>query len=597
MGVGPVTGGLGRARGALDHRRDVLQVAGVGLEVDADRPAAGQLVGAFGPVVVLDVAGSALGDRRDRLERGGALELGEDRVVGAAEVVGQDVEPAAVGHPDDDLLTPVRGRQLDQLVEHRHGHVQPLDRELVLAQVGLVHEALERVDLDQPFEQRAALFAGQLVAEGSGLDVLAQPHPLAVGGDVLDLVGDRAAVGLGEVGERVREGRPGHVHLEDAGGQFGLDLGRQPERLWVEARVALGFAAERVEMGGEVTVAAHAGDVDRGRVDGVEEVLGGDLLGRPGRPRSGRGGGGSGGQRRWAELDLESLEDLLVEAVLAVQTLLDQPQEASRLGPLDDAVVVGGGHRHHLLRPDHLADLLEPDRVADRPAGDDRALARHQSWHRGDRAQAAGVGERDVRPRQVVGSETVVTRLLDDRVVGLDEAVEGQPPGAADDGHHQRPRPVRLLDVDRDPEVSGLVAHAVGLALDLLEVVAHDRHLFGRLGDRIGDQVGEGNPPAGRLELLAAGVEHGHGKRPEAGRRRDRQRLAHVAGERGGASPQELGSLLSCRSGARECGRAVAGGAIGGGEYVGLGDPARRATPGYVLEVHALGGGGPCGHR
>ena len=56
-------------------------------------------------------------------------------------------------------------------------------------------------------------------------------------------------------------------------------------------------------------------------------------------------------------------------------------------------------------------------------------------------------------PDEVVGSEPVVARLLDDLVVGLDEAVEGQPPGAADDGHHQRPRTVRLLDVDGDPQV------------------------------------------------------------------------------------------------------------------------------------------------
>ena len=170
-------------------------------------PPSGQLVGALRAVVVLDVAGAALRDRRHRLERRGALELGEDRVVGAAEVVREHVQPAAVGHPDDDLLAAVRGRQLDQLVEHRHGHVEALDRELVLAEVGLVHEALERVDLDQALEQRPALVARQLVAERARLDVLAQPHALAVRGDVLDLIRDRAAVGLAQVRQRVGERR------------------------------------------------------------------------------------------------------------------------------------------------------------------------------------------------------------------------------------------------------------------------------------------------------------------------------------------------------------------------------------------------------
>ena len=247
VGAGSAPGGLRGARGALDDRRDELQVARVGLEVDADRAAVGQLVGALGAVVVLDVARAALRDRRHDLERRGALELGEDRVVGAAEVVGEHVQPAAVGHADHDLLAAVGGGQLDQLVEHRHGHVEALDRELVLAEVGLVHEALQRVDLDEALEQRAPLVVGQLVAEGARLDVLAQPHALAVRGDVLDLVGDRAAVGLAQVRQRVGQRGARHVHLEELRRDPRLQLGRQAERLGVEPGVALGLGAERVQ--------------------------------------------------------------------------------------------------------------------------------------------------------------------------------------------------------------------------------------------------------------------------------------------------------------------------------------------------------------
>ena len=148
---------LDRARGALDDRADVLEVARVGLEPDEDRGLVGQLVGALGAVVVLDVAGAALRDRGHGLDRGRALELAEDRLVRAADGVGEHVEPAAVGHPDHDLARAVGGRELDHLVEHRDGHVQALDRELLLAQVGLVHEALDRVDLGQAAQQRALL--------------------------------------------------------------------------------------------------------------------------------------------------------------------------------------------------------------------------------------------------------------------------------------------------------------------------------------------------------------------------------------------------------------------------------------------------------
>ena len=131
-------------------------------------------------MVVLDIPRAPLGDGRHGLERRGALELGEYRVVWAAEVVGQNVQTSAVGHADHDLLAAVGGGKLDQLVEHRHGHVEALDRELVLAQVGLVHEALERIHLDQALEQGLALIVGERPAEGARLDVLAQPHALAV---------------------------------------------------------------------------------------------------------------------------------------------------------------------------------------------------------------------------------------------------------------------------------------------------------------------------------------------------------------------------------------------------------------------------------
>jgi hypothetical protein len=150
-------------------------------------------------VVVLDVARPALRQRGDGFERRGALELGEDRRVGAPEVVGEDVEAAAMRHPDDDLARAVRRGELDHLVEHRHGHVEALDGELLLPEVRLVHEALEGVDLDEALEQRALLVVRERLAELARLDALAQPHPLAMARDVLDLVGDRPAVGLAQV--------------------------------------------------------------------------------------------------------------------------------------------------------------------------------------------------------------------------------------------------------------------------------------------------------------------------------------------------------------------------------------------------------------
>jgi hypothetical protein len=62
-----------------------------------------------------------------------------------------------VGHPDRHLLGAVAGGEGDELVDHRHDHVEALDRERLLAQVGLLDEALELEHLGQPVEQRPLL--------------------------------------------------------------------------------------------------------------------------------------------------------------------------------------------------------------------------------------------------------------------------------------------------------------------------------------------------------------------------------------------------------------------------------------------------------
>ena len=163
----------------------------------------------------------------------------------------------------------------------------------------------------------------------------------------------------------------------------------------------------------------------------------------------------------------------------------------------------------------------------------------------------------------------VVARAGDQVVEGGEEVGERQAPGVADDRHHQRAPAVLALDVDGDAEVDLPGVDEVRLAADLLERARHHRHLLrGGAGDRVGDQVREGDALAGLLEQLAAAVERRDGERPERGRGRHRARLVHVAREhRAGALDQRgLGG---------GGGRA---GAVGlGGQHVGLGDAARRA--------------------
>ena len=90
------------ADAALDDRIDRLQVARVRRQRQVDRVAraADAIVGEAEVILHVAVAGH-------RVREVVVLELAEDFLVRLAEDVGEDVEPAAVGHAHDDLSTPL----------------------------------------------------------------------------------------------------------------------------------------------------------------------------------------------------------------------------------------------------------------------------------------------------------------------------------------------------------------------------------------------------------------------------------------------------------------------------------------------------------
>jgi hypothetical protein len=188
----------------------------------------------------------------------------------------------------------------------------------------------------------------------------------------------------------------------------------------------------------------------------------------------------TGARRRGgrAERRAQRGEHAVVEPVLALEVGLDDLQEPARLRALDHAVVVRRGHGHDLLGADHVADVPEADRVGDRAGGDDRAVALHQARDRGDRADAARVGQLDVGAREVVGGQLVLARLGDELVEGGLEVLEAQAARVADDRHHQGAAAVLLLHVHGDAEVHGAVVDARRLAVDRVEVMGHDRHVL-----------------------------------------------------------------------------------------------------------------------
>ena len=184
--------------------------------------------------------------------------------------------------------------------------------------------------------------------------------------------------------------------------------------------------------------------------------------GRP--PRRGRRGGrdrlGGGHARRLRRrLHAHRSEHGVVEAVLALEQLVDAAQERARLGALDHAVVVGRGHGHDLLHA-QLGELRgvgrrQAGRVADGAGGHDRALSGHEPRHAGHGADAARVRERDVRALVGVGLKRVVARAHDQLVVAGDEVREAELAGVAQHGHDQRAGAVLALDVDGEAEADG----------------------------------------------------------------------------------------------------------------------------------------------
>ena len=74
-----------------------------------------------------------------------------------------------------------------------------------------------------------------------------------------------------------------------------------------------------------------------------------------------------------------------------------------------------------------------------------------------------GLVSETLAPCEVVGGELVLARLGDEVVERVEEVLEGEPAGVADDRHHQRAPAVLLLDVDGDAEVDLAVVDADGL--------------------------------------------------------------------------------------------------------------------------------------
>src|SRR5690606_27492089 len=324
------------AHDALEHTVDGLEVRGVRRDVDGNLLAAHRGEGALGAEVVLDVAGAL-----HRLRVLGALELAEDLTVGLARDVGEHVETTAVGHADRDLVEASLGGALQDLVEQRDGRLAALEAEALLADVLRLQEGLEGLRLVELAED-----AELLVVRGLHirlLEALLEPGALLRILDVHVLDTDRAAAGVAQHPEDVAQQHRA-LAAEAARDELPVEVPEgEPVARDVEVGVRALTVLERVDVGHEV--AAHAVGVDEllhaARLGDALREVDVDVLG----PVDGLVG------------DAQRREDLLVEAALADEQLVDLLEELARAGALDDAVVVGA------REGDRLADAHLDERL------------------------------------------------------------------------------------------------------------------------------------------------------------------------------------------------------------------------------------------
>ena len=142
-------------RAALDHADEVTsRAAAVGAANTLVRTATGWLADCT------DVDGVTGALRAARVQV--ALELLEDLRVGLADDVGQHVQPAAVGHADDDLVQAGLRRAVEDRVQQRDDGLAALEGEALLADVLGLQEGLEGLRSVQPAQDAQLLLALRL---------------------------------------------------------------------------------------------------------------------------------------------------------------------------------------------------------------------------------------------------------------------------------------------------------------------------------------------------------------------------------------------------------------------------------------------------
>lgn len=226
----------------FDHGIDRLEMARVGGETHPHGIAG--LADTLGEVaeVVFHVAIAAdhLGEKIFR-------ELVEDEFERFAQEIGQDVEPAAVGHPHDDFLHPDRFATLQDGIKNDEQRLGALEGETFLPDITRVEEVFEGFGFVELAEDGAMQGGILPVVVAAVFDALPDPVAQARILDVHELGADGLAVNTAQFGKHFAEQhRPAVAEIFRGDGALEIAFG-ETDGLEREERVLRRFRGERVE--------------------------------------------------------------------------------------------------------------------------------------------------------------------------------------------------------------------------------------------------------------------------------------------------------------------------------------------------------------
>ena len=116
--------------------------------------------------------------------RPAAFKLSKDLPGRLAENIGENIEPAAVGHPDDDLGDTMSRRPFDCLIHERDQRLGSLERESLGARELALQEGFEDLCIGEAFEDPQLIVSTESTVVGWILEALSKP---GLDGEVVDM--------------------------------------------------------------------------------------------------------------------------------------------------------------------------------------------------------------------------------------------------------------------------------------------------------------------------------------------------------------------------------------------------------------------------